>query len=195
MIKQNQIVVALLTEKHDNHIMRYEKLHDRDSVINAVEDFWIGDPCYVVPDELWGPFCNNWSDYEKQHNDNPDNQDLPRCYVATVEHESTGLVWYCWSTAYGDGTYRLFIKDQEVARLGVDAGTLSAIPMPLIEHWKQTGKISKYEDLGHVVSAEHLQGELCCEGGDTFWGDMRLPTGFEEEPDHEEDCVEEGYFF
>ena len=31
--------------------------------------------------------------------------------------------------------------------------------------------------MGHVVKAEHLQGELICEEGDFFWGDLRLPTG------------------
>lgn len=195
-LKHTDNTVALFTENYDNHIMRYEKLQFRDSVVNAESDFWIGDPCYVVPDELWLPFCNNWSDYEKRHNDNPETEDLPRCYVASVEHEYTGYVWYAWSTAYGDGSYRLFVRDEHVATLGVDAGTLSAIPVGLIEHWKKTGQIGDYESQGHVVSAEHLQGELRCDEGDTNWGDMSLPTGYQDGQDEdEEECMEAGYFF
>ena len=163
--------------------MHYEKLQD--SYINASDSFWIGDPCYVVPDSHWGPFCDNWQAYEKQQ-EKAGNK-LPRCYVAEVQHESTGYAFYTWSTAYGDGTYKLFVKNEPVASLGVDAGTLSAIPVGLIEYWKQNGEIGNYEDLGHVVDAEHLHGELYCDQGDTFWGDMRLPTGFEEEEEEEEE--------
>lgn len=157
--------------------------------MNASSAFWIGDPCYVVPDEMWGYFCDQWSSYEKKHNDNPVNEQLPRCYVASVGDEATGYTWYTWSTAYGDGTYPLFVDGKQVARLGVDAGTLSAIPVGLIESWRTTGKIGQYESHGHVVSAEHLQGELTCDQGDTSWGGMHLPTA--EQEDEEEECMEE----
>jgi len=122
---------------------------------------------------------------------------LPRSYIAEVQDEETGYTLYCWSTAYGDGSYKLFVNDNEVASLSVDAGTLSAIPVGLIEHWKSTGQISDYEDLGHVVSADKLQGELITENGDMFWGDVRLPTGYEDESDEDDpwsDCEEEGFF-
>lgn len=175
--------------------MHYEKL--KDTVINASTDFWIGDPCYVVPDTHWGPLCDNWQSYEKEHEDNPDNTPLPRSYVAEVQDEETGYVFYCWSTAYGDGSYKLFVNEKEVASLPVDAGTLSAIPVGLIKHWKDTGQISDYEGLGHVVGEENLQGELVSENGDMFWGSVRLPTGYEEESDEDDpwsECEEEGYF-
>lgn len=162
--------------------MHYEKLLDTD--VNASEDFWIGDPCYVVPDSHWGPFCENWQAYDKKHQDDAD---FKHHYVAQVEHEPTGHVFYTWSTAYGDGSYRLYVNDRQVATLGVDAGTLSAIPMTLIEYWQSAGEIGDYADMGHVVSAEHLQGEIVCEGGDTFWGRMRLPTGYQDEQDEYEE--------
>lgn len=169
--------------------MHYEKLQD--SIVDAEDDFWFGDPCYVVPDSHWGPFCDNWQAYDKKHQDDAD---FKHHYVARVEHEPTGYVFYSWSTAYGDGTYRLFVDGNEVNKLPVDAGTLSAIPMGLIRHWKETGELGDYEDLGHVVSEENLRGELVCEGGDFYWGRVNLPTGYEQEQDDEyEECDEYSY--
>lgn len=165
--------------------MHYSKLSEQDSHIDAVGDFWIGDPCYVVPDDHWGPLCDNWQQFEK------DNPEINHHYIARVEHEPTGLCFYTWNTAYGDGTYRLFVDDKEVAQVCVDAGCLSAIPVLLLDHWKKQGIIGEYEDLGHVVSADKLHGELVTEGGDTFWGDMRLPTGWSADEEEEE---EEEYF-
>jgi hypothetical protein len=59
--------------------------------------------------------------------------------------------------------------------------------MSLIEHWNKKGLIGNYQDMGHVVKAEHLRGELICEDGDFFWGDLRLPTGYNAHEDEEED--------
>lgn len=174
--------------------MHYDKLSDRDRDINAVVDFWIGDPCYVVPDDHWSPLCNNWQAYDEKHQDD---SDYTHHYVARVEHEPTGLCFYVWNTAYGDGCYNLYVDDKQVAKLGVDAGCLSAIPVNLIEHWKEQGIIGDYEEMGHVVSADKLQGELVTEGGDAFWGSMRLPTGGMEHSDEDDpygECEEEGYF-
>lgn len=168
--------------------MHYEKLNTRDSIINATGDFWIGDPCYVVPDDYWIPLCDNWQAYDKKHQDDPD---FKHHYVGVVEDEPSGICFYLWSTAYGDGQYRLFVDGVEVASLPVDAGTLSAIPVALIKEWNDRGLIGDYEKLGHVVSADKLQGELVCEGGDAFWGNMRLPTGYEEESDEEDPWAEE----
>ena len=37
-------------------------------------------------------------------------------------------------------------------------------------------------------------GEIECAGGDFFWDEVRLPTGYEADED-EEECEEEGFFF
>ena len=170
--------------------MHYDKVSDRDRLINAVGDFWIGDPCYVVPDDHWDAMCDNWQRFERN------NPDIGHHYIGRVKHEPTGLEFYTWSTAYGDGTYKLFVDDKEVAQLCVDAGCLSAIPVRLIEYWKENNIVGDYENLGHVVSADKLQGELVTEGGDAYWGKMRLPTGFieDEEEDPWGECEEEEFF-
>jgi hypothetical protein len=71
------------------------------------------------------------------------------------------------------------------------------IPVGLIEHWNKTGEIGDYQSHGRVVAAEHLQGELTCHKGDMYWGDVFIPTSGtdEHEEDHEQECVEEGYFW
>ena len=161
--------------------MHYYKL--KDTNIDATTDFWVGDPCYVVPEEYWDSLCNNWSAYDKKHQND---EDYKPHYVAEVQDEQVGQCFHLWSTAYGDGTYPLFVNDNKVADLGVDAGTLSVIPMSLIEHWNKQGLIGDYQDMGHVVEAEHLRGELICEGGDFTWGALGLPTGHMEDEDDEE---------
>jgi len=164
--------------------MHYDKLQPKDSVINAATDHWVGDPCYVVPDEYWDSLCNNWSAYDKKHRDDAD---YKHHYVAEVQDESAGLCFHLWSTAYGDGCYPLSINGDKVADLGVDAGTLSVIPMSLIEHWQKQGLLGEYLSHGHVVAAEHLHGELCCDEGDFTWGALSLPTGYNADEDEEED--------
>jgi hypothetical protein len=154
--------------------MYYDKLHQKDSVINASTDCWVGDPCYVVPDECWGELCNNWSAYDDKHEHDPEHT---HHYVAQAQDKLTGEKFHLWNTAHGDGSYPLMVNDVKVADLSVDAGTLSVIPMTLIEHWNSTGQISNYQDMGCVVKAEHLRGELICEAGDFSWGDLSLPTG------------------
>ena len=67
--------------------MHYEKL--KDPFIDAETDFWIGDPCYVVPDSNWPHLCHNWSAYEKQQEEL--GNELPKCYVAEVQHEPTQI--------------------------------------------------------------------------------------------------------
>ena len=158
--------------------MHYSKPTAHELNITAACDHWVGDPCYVVPEQYWDSLCANWSAYDKKHQDD---EDYKHHYVAEVQDEDAGLCFHLWSTAYGDGCYPLHINDNKVAELGVDAGTLSVIPMSLIEHWQKRGLIGEYLEMGHVVKAEHLSGKMQCEEGDFFWGDLYLPTGGMEE--------------
>ena len=169
--------------------MNYDKLHDTHVTGQDEDGFWFGDPCYVVPDHMWEPFCDAWQEYDKQFEDQ---ENFDRHYVAEVHDEETGIGFYSWSTAWGDGTYKLFVNNTNVADLPVDAGTLSAIPMKLIKHWEAQGMLGNYKDLGHVVEASACDGHIGCNGGDFHWGQVDLPTGFP--ADHEEECEEEGFF-
>ena len=168
--------------------MHYNKPRDHELIFNATTDYWVGDPCYVVPDEYWDTLCANWQAYDKKHQHD---EDYKHHYVDEVQDENTGICFHLWSTAHGDGQYSLYINDSKVASLGVDAGTLSVIPMSLIEHWNKLGLIGQYLEAGHVVKAEHLRGQLICEGGDFFWGDLRLPTGYNVDEDEEDEWSDE----
>ena len=171
--------------------MNYNKLQDTDVDMKNEKGVWIGDPCYVVPEELWGSFCNAWMAYEKKH------EDLPRCYIAETHDEYSGRGFYSWSTAYGDGCYQLYVNNEPVAKLGVDAGCLAAIPVELLDEWNKRHGLGDFEGLGHVVESKHLHGEIVMDGGDLFWGDVRLPTGgsVDDEEDEYAECEEEGFFF
>lgn len=152
---------------------------------------WFGDPCYVFPEHDWSDFCNAIFSYEKVF-------EPGRHYVAHVT-QSSGKSWYTWSTAYGDGCYRLQINGKTVGRLGVDAGMLAAIPMSLIKEW---GATSAANSLGHVMNSSHCVGPLETDQGDMFWGlDITLPTGgIDEESESDEEwdeywaeCDQESY--
>lgn len=173
--------------------MQYEKLN-HPNIIDFSHDpdgVWFGDPCYVVPNDQWGYFCDVMFAYEKQHE--PGNH-----YIGEVTDEHSGFNWYCWNTAYGDGSYHLMVNHSSVAQLGVDAGMLAAIPMRLIKHWQKWGIISDCFSHGHVLEPGICTGELNTENGDMYFGQhITLPTGYDAEhnfEDEEEECVEEGYF-
>lgn len=147
----------------------YKRLEHVDNVtIKDADGIWFGDPCYVVPDDLWDRWCAMYTSYEREH------ADLPRCYVA--ECTSKQHTFYTWNTAWGDGCYPLYVHDEHVADLGVDAGTLSAIPVSLIRRW-HGGVPNNLETLGHVIQDAHVGGYMHLEHGDLTWGDIRLPTG------------------
>ena len=164
--------------------MKYEEL----SKIHTIVDFsdeegvYFGDPCYVYPDERWESFCDANFAYEREHN--PD-----RHHIGKITEDS-GKVWYGWSTAYGDGCYALQRSGVTVARLGVDAGMLSAIPMSLIKEW---GAEASARELGHVLEPDHCVGPLNVDRGDMSWGnggyEITLPTGdsiYEDEDEYDE---------
>ena len=81
---------------------------------------WFGDPCYVVPNDLWEPFCRLWTDSKHQ---------------VKVNYKNLPCDFFVWSTAWGDGEYELKMNDEVIASLGVDAGMLSMIPIRLIKQW------------------------------------------------------------
>lgn len=174
--------------------MHFEELKSTDTVTSFTQDeqselgVWFGDPCYVVPEDMWSYFCDQMFAFEK-------NNKMDRHYVAQVTEEAFGQTFYCWSTAWGDGSYQLQLDGHAVASLGVDAGLLSAIPMSLIKRW---GTQAAAASSGHVLPAHVCQGTLISDQGDMwFEGEnhsISLPTGYQDGQDEEEEeCDEESY--
>ena len=60
---------------------------------------WIGDPCYVLPDDAEGNPGADWSEFCNQLD--PDNP-VAKSFNYKAGHEGLGV---CVSTGYGDGTY------------------------------------------------------------------------------------------
>lgn len=175
--------------------MHFEQLKSTDTVTSFTQDdeselgVWFGDPCYVVPEDQWSFFCDRMFAFEKR------NEHLGRHYVAQVTDEAYGLPFYCWSTAWGDGSYQLQLNGDKVASLGVDAGLLGAIPMSLIKRW---GTESEAMRLGHVLPSHVCEGKLISDGGDMWfegsYNNISIPTGYQDgQDDDEHECDEESY--
>ena len=116
---------------------------------------WFGDPCYVVPDELWGPFCDLWTNGKHQ---------------VKVNYKNLSCDSFVWSTAWGDGEYELKKDGDVIASLGVDAGMLSMIPMRLIQQWR----IESGEKLGDIEPG-YFEGGYALQG--SFQGELVVKVG------------------
>ena len=116
---------------------------------------WFGDPCYVVPNDLWDSFCRLWTDSKHQ---------------VKVNYKNFPCDSFVWDTAWGDGEYELKKDGDVIASLGVDAGMLSMIPMRLIDKWRIESGF-ELEDIepgyfeGGYALQGSFQGELVVKGG------------------------------
>ena len=92
---------------------------------------WIGDPCYVFPEDYWDNFCSLM--FGDSHNPVVNDKDGAEV-VVTVD----GKDYKFWiiGTAFGDGNYALRKNGMEIGTgLGVDAGLLAVIPLDVLEAW------------------------------------------------------------
>jgi hypothetical protein len=100
---------------------------------------WIVDPCYVVPDELWNSVCGQMFS-EKFKN------------CSEYLFRSCGMDFFVIGTAYGDGTYPVYRNGVRIGSCGVDAGLLSAIPVELVQIWRNIDSSNQApEKLGVLV--------------------------------------------
>jgi hypothetical protein len=74
--------------------------------------YYLGDPCYAVPDHLWHALLLSCDYFEK-----------------TPIGEVAGHKVLSFNTAYGDGTY----CDQFGNEFGVDAGMIGLVPLGLFD--------------------------------------------------------------
>jgi len=78
---------------------------------------WIGDPCYVLPDDATENPGTDWMDFCAKIGSEPHTS-----FNYQLGHEGVGV---CVSTGYGDGTYPV------VARIG-DDGRVQAVEVVFI---------------------------------------------------------------
>jgi hypothetical protein len=76
--------------------------------------YWLGDPCYSVPDSLWGDLLNSCEFFEQ-----------PIGKVTTEAGETYEVL--AFGTKHGDGNY----QDQDGHQFPVDAGLIGLTPVGL----------------------------------------------------------------
>ncbi len=77
--------------------------------------YYVGDPCYAIPDEDWSDFCSNiFEDYGER--------------TREFYFEFSGEQVWCAFTKHGDGAY----DDQYKRKYHVDAGLIGIVPMTLV---------------------------------------------------------------
>lgn len=106
--------------------------------------YFMGDPCYAVPDKEWIPLLES-CDY---FNSTP------------IGKMSDGREVLGFSTAYGDGTYH----DQYGNEFGVDAGMIGLVPVTE----KEIKKNKQLVELGTIIDVKFPMTCSCRNGFLTF---------------------------
>ena len=127
--------------------------------------YFIGDPCYVIPDDLWDEFCEL-------------SLDKGTAGQGTGVLQFHGHMMLAADTAFGDGTY----TDQGGVEYGVDAGMLAVVPEAL---GNQTDE-GEMKRLGNVVEFPSQFIAAAC-GGKFNFGGIYIDTAPVDEDDEDVD--------
>lgn len=135
--------------------------------------YYIGDLCYVIDDELWGDVC------DKHFGDEED---------FTIR----GNRLFMAGTAYGDGSYDVQGADGVCL---VDSGTIGCLRVDTMESSLVLKNMSREElfDGGIVVTFDQYF-EVSCDGGVFNFGHIVVDTeGNDDEDDDWEDSWQDSY--
>jgi hypothetical protein len=116
--------------------------------------YYLGDPCYTVPDRLWGEVlesCDYFSDP-----------------VGVVR----GHHVLAFSTKYGDGTYH----DEAGNSYPVDAGLIGLVPVALVEE-QEKGEVERSKCSRIVTFTKPVQ--CWADDGTLHFGNITIETGEE----------------
>jgi hypothetical protein len=91
-----------------------EEYEDVANITLPQGEYFIGDPCYVIPDDIWDEWCTTLK-------------------MKDGEVMTNGIKWVINSTHWGDGLY----EGSDGYAYGVDAGTLGMVPAALFDPWKK----------------------------------------------------------
>lgn len=110
----------------------------------APGEYYIGDPCYVIPDDDWMAYLDTW----------PAHPSPGAGWVDGAARYKDHTVFQA-GTAYGDGTY----YDQNRHEYGVDAGMLGIVPLALChpskKEMKELGRVIKFDKPFKVYRDEY----------------------------------------
>lgn len=147
---------------------------ESDHVWFAPGTYYIGDPCYVIPNDEWMEYLDTYPKYPPP---DPGYGWIDGIAVNYKGHK-------CWhsGTAYGDGSYH----DNEGCEYGVDAGIIGIIPLAVCDP-KQVEDIET-NGLGRIVKFPN-RFKVYVEADCTFhFGHLSIVT---DGSDYEEDEEEE----
>jgi hypothetical protein len=131
--------------------------------------YYIGDPCYAIPDEEWMDYLNT---YPKS--------DIPgQGWVDGVAIMYKGHKCFHDSTAYGDGGYR----GSDGIEYGVDAGIIGILPIEVCD--PEAIKDIKANGLANVRTFDKPFHVWCEENGTFHFGDITIVTDGGDEDDDE----------
>jgi hypothetical protein len=141
-----------MVRRHDsNHGITWDTVDYYLDEICRVSKYYIGDPCYVIEGGKWSSFMERvFGD-----GDTPDYSTLP---------------FFMAGTTYGDGCYHLYTGEQKVAELGVDSGTLAAIPIDMIT------SVDTAQKLGHIIELGRDETRFSCDKGVFTFGSYTCKT-------------------
>lgn len=112
--------------------------------IESKTAFYVGDPCYVLPDETYYEVWGETHDFQN----------------GIVEVPNTGLSFAVVSTAIGDGVYPGMVADiyskSSFEVFPVDSGTIAIIPVELIDPEKLDQDESVVLDFAGPVTIEEV---------------------------------------
>lgn len=144
---------------------------ESDHIWFAPGTYYIGDPCYVIPNDEWMEYLDTYPKYPPP--------DPGYGWIDGIAVNYKGHKCFHSMTAHGDGSYR----DNEGHRYGVDAGIIGIIPLALCDK----EQLAELEDLGRVVTFDK-RFEVYCEKDCTFhFGHISIVTDGSDEEDEEED--------
>ena len=160
----------ILVEKPDDTINESEKqtLNEEavgENITSPSGKFWIGDPCYVLSDDI---YYGIWDDKYEFKDGKIDVDDK--------------LSFLVHGTAYGDGCY----EGTNGFEYGVDSGTLAVIPMDLVA--KTDGVEFGTVEASSTAWLDYNDGEF-----DITLDDQSIQIQTSEEEDYEDDYEEDDY--
>ena len=138
--------------------------------------YYIGDPCYVIPDHEWMDYLDTYPKHPNPH-------------IGWIDGIAVTFKGHkCWhsGTAYGDGSYR----DNEGHEYGVDAGIIGIIPIELCE---KTIDNVETNELGRIVTFDK-RFKVYVEKDSTFhFGHLSIVTDGSDIEEEEEEEEEQAY--
>ena len=121
-LTESQVIFKKLTEGSS----RFDDM-DLGTIKSSTGKFYVGDPCYALPDEIYYGIWDDKYNFED----------------GLIETDTED--WLVHGTAYGDGSY-----PSSEGTFGVDSGTLSVIPTSLLDE----DKLYDIDRLGKIIPGE-----------------------------------------